>query len=120
MGIWLIALALVFNGVATYAWNDAPGMAAAVTQDHHHGAEAADRHVHPHDAVVDAVDFSQTQLPVHNHLKCCGTCNVVSLAADVSVVPVTFSYRAASFWTVKHFLVGYLAALDPDIPKSIV
>ena len=120
LGIWLMALALVFNGAAAYAWNDFPDAVTAVAQDHHDGAEAIACNVTSDDGMTTAADVGQTQGAKHDHLKCCGTCNVVSLAPKVDVMPATFSYRAVSFRMTKHDLVGHLVALDPDIPKSIV
>ncbi len=120
LGIWLMALALVFNGVTVYAWSDAAGVVAAIAQDHHDSAEASECDVHSADVVAGAVDSGQAQHPMHNHLKCCGTCNIVSLAPNVAVIPVTFSFRMASFRKTHHDLVGHPVALDPDIPKSIV
>jgi hypothetical protein len=121
MGIWLIALALVFNGVVTYTWNNSPSAPVAIVQDHHGGTDTVDCDVHSDDAVAMAEHSGQTQRgQMHNHLKCCATCTGVSLLPAVSAVPVSFSYRAAVFHTAQHDLVGHLVALDPDIPKSIV
>lgn len=120
MGIWLIALALVFNGVTMSSWNGPPRVSAAMAQGHHDGVDLAARSTaSDHDTAI-ATDAGQTRSVRHNHLKCCWTCNIPSLLPNVTTVPVTFSYRAAVFYVAQRHLVGHPVALDPGIPKSIV
>ena len=116
-GIWLIAFALVFNGmVAAYALNDGPSLPAAATHENHgsvaHHDRARDR--------VAVTDTGQTHGAAHDHLKCCGHCNVVSLLPGVVAIPVTFSYATPCFPAAQPHLVGHLVPLDPEIPKSAV
>ena len=120
MGIWLIALALVFNGVTVSSWNGPSGISTAVAQDHDNGADAVACIVTSDDDLATAPDAGQTHKVRHNHLKCCWTCNVASLLPNVATIPVTFSYRGTIFYMAQRHLVGHLVALDPDIPKSIV
>lgn len=119
LGIWLIALALVFNGAEAYAWDNSPAVPSAATQDHHDMIGGVDCDVQPGDAVAVA-DHPGTAHQHDNHLRCCGTCNVASLLPNVAVIPVTFSYRAAVFHAAHEYLVGHPVVLDPEIPKSIV
>lgn len=120
MGIWLIALALVFNGAATYAWDSPSGPIAAIAQVHDDGTAAVACNVNSDEFVAVAAGSDQHQSGAHHHPKCCGTCTVPSLIPAVAAVPVTFSYRAAVFHTASHHLIGHPVALDPDIPKSVV
>lgn len=120
IGIWLIALALVFNGAAAYAGNYFSGVPATIAQHHHDAADAVDTHVHSADAVTVGENSGQTHGGMHNHVKCCTICTVVSMLPAVAAVPATFAYKAAVFHTAQHALVGRPVALDPDIPKSIV
>lgn len=118
LGIWVIALALVVNGVAGYAWADAPRAPAAVAYDHH---DAASRQGHANGAAAVAADAGQTHGRVHHHLRCCGVrCNVVPLVPGVVAIPVTLSFAAVVYPTAQPRLVGHLVALDPEIPKSAV
>lgn len=119
LGIWLVALALVVNGVAGHAWADAPRAPAAVASDHHDGA--ASRHGHADVAAAVAADTGQSRGPVHHHLRCCGVrCNVVPLVPGLVAIPVTLSFAAVAYPTAQPRLVGHLVALDPEIPKSAV
>jgi hypothetical protein len=120
LGIWLIAVAFVFNGAASGAWIDLP-MAPALAAHDHHGAMAAAGHdEHSGEVVAAVTDHGQAYDYAHNHLKCCGICYVANLTPDVIAVVVTFSYSDVTFRMAKHDLVGHLVALDPDIPKTIV
>jgi hypothetical protein len=119
LGIWLIALAFVFNGVASYAWTD-PGESAALTIQGHHGALIAAPDAHAKyigDNVVTAAD----QAPTHSHntIKCCYICNAASVLPDIVAIPMPFSYTVIMFRTARHDLVGHPLGLDPRIPMSI-
>ena len=57
---------------------------------------------------------------MHDHLKCCVACNLVSLVPNVAAIPVAFSYTNTAFDAAQHELVGHLVALDPGIPKPLV
>ncbi|MFG1465916.1 hypothetical protein V5F77_23845 [Xanthobacter sp. DSM 24535] len=57
--------------------------------------------------------------PLHNHLKCCARCSMVSLLPGVTAVPLALAYADAIFYTTQHDLVGRPVALDPHIPKPI-
>ncbi len=115
LGIWLIAIAVVFNGAAPFA----PAMEqAAIVQGHdhavgNHAAGAAD-----HGAFAASTDHGRQHDHAHN--KCCMLCNIASVLPGVTAVPMTFSYATVSFRMARHNLVGHLVALDPDIPKSLV
>jgi hypothetical protein len=121
--IWLIAVAFVFNGVASSAWIDLPMAPALAAQDNHGAATAGG-----HDAHFDQVDRDvigatpdHGQASEHDScLKCCGICNVANVIPDVAAIPVMFSYADVTFRTAQHDLVGHLVALDPAIPKTIV
>jgi Protein of unknown function (DUF2946) len=119
-GIWLIAVAFVFNGAASYAMIDAPVAPILFAQGHHDAAASADHGAHSDEVAAAATDHGQAHDYAHNHLKCCGICNVASLLPDVIAVPVAFSYATVTFRTLQNDLVGHLVALDPDIPKTIV
>jgi hypothetical protein len=120
LSIWLIALTFVFNGVAVHAWIDFPAAPALIAHDHHDAAVSAAHDTHSDVIVAAATDHGQAHGYAHHFLKCCGICNEANLAPDIVVVPVTFSYAAATFRTLQHDLVAHLVALDPDIPKTIV
>jgi hypothetical protein len=120
LSIWLIAFAFVFNGAASYAWIDPDESPAMTIQDDHdapmvrHDAHAK----HAGDDVVAAADHDQA--PAHSVSRCCNACNAASVMPDIVAIPVTFSYRAVTFHTHQHDLVGLPAGLDPGIPKAIV
>ena len=116
--VWMMALALVFNGAAAYALDDLSGIAVVAAFDHH--AEAADVECHAGKVAVVAADACQSQHAAHDHLKCCPICNVVSMLPALVAVAVPFSYAPVSFRTAEVGLVGHLVALDPDIPKTVV
>lgn len=120
MGIWLIALALVFNGVATYAWDDPSGPAATMVQMHDGGIAVVACNVTSDGLAAVVAGGGEHQGGAHNHLKCCATCTVPSVIPAVTAIPVTFAYQAAVFYTAQPHLVGHSVALDPGIPKSIV
>ena len=120
MGIWLIALALVVNGVAMTAWSGPAKTPVAITQSHHADAGSADCNSISGAAAAVVKYSDQTHGRMHNHLKCCGTCTVASLVPDFIAVRAVFNYQSAAFWTAEHHLDGHLVLLDPDIPKSIV
>ena len=120
LGIWLIALTFVFNGAASYAWID-PDESPAMTIQDYHGAPIVrhDAHAkHVGDDVVATADHDQA--PAHSHSRCCNTCNTTSVMPNIVAIPVTFSYRAVTFHTHQHDLVGHPAGLDPRIPKTTV
>lgn len=119
LGIWLIAFALVFNGVAAYCMDDHPGPTANV-QGHHDKLAGDDCDIQRGDTTPRISDCGASDHRTHNHLKCCGICNVASLISGVRGVLVPYSYAAVSFRTVPHKLVGHLVRLDPHIPKSSV
>ena len=120
LGIWLIALTLVFNGAAMYATNDLPEMSMAFAQGHHHDAGAAACDVHSDDLTAMAANSGPIHGHAHGHLKCCGTCNVASVLPSAVGMAVALSYKTASFRMAQRDLVGHLVTLDPGIPKSIV
>jgi hypothetical protein len=120
LSMWLIALAFVFNGAASYTWAD-PGESPALTIQGHHGALEAAPGAHAKyvgDDMVTAAD----QAPTHSHnaLRCCYICNVASVLPDIVAIPMPFSYTAIMFHTARHNLVGHPLGLDPGIPKTIV
>jgi hypothetical protein len=122
LGIWLIALAFVFNGAASYAGID-PAESPVLTIQEQHGTPATAHHTHAKyigDGAVVSVDHDQTPAHSHSGVRCCGICNVASLLPNVAATPVTFSYAAITFHTNQHDLVGHLVALDPGIPKTVV
>ncbi|MBS0247951.1 MAG: hypothetical protein JSR61_15155 [Proteobacteria bacterium] len=119
LAIWVIALALVFNGVPSYDLDGASAAPTMVASDHHADAFALDCNVHSNDVAVIAADTYKSQHAAHDHLKCCPTCNVVSTLPTLVAVAERFAYGPASFRTVDFGLVGHLVALDPDIPKIV-
>ena len=118
--IWMIALALVFNGAQSYALNEVSGTPAMVASDHHAGAAGLECNVQSGGVAVIAADACQSQHAAHDQLKCCPTCNLVSMIPAIDAVSVPFSYAPASFRAAEFGLVGHLVALDPDIPKTVV
>lgn len=116
--VWLIALALVVNGAVGFAWADAPGVPPAVAHGHHDGVVG---HQDDTDHIAGpAADAGQAHGLAHDHFKCCGWCNVVSLLPGIVAIPVTFFYATILFGTTQRDLVGHFVALDPGIPKSAV
>ena len=133
LGIWLIALALVFNGAPSYALDGAAGMVsdmvanmpAIAAVDHQADMDKVDAvqaecNVHPSDVAVIVTDACRSQRAAHDHLKCCPTCNVISVMPAIVAVSVPLSYARAFFGSGRFGLVGHLVALDPDIPKTVV
>lgn len=120
LAIWMIALALAFNGVPSYALDGASGAPAMIASDHHADAFALDCNAQSGDVAVIAADPCKSQHAAHDHLKCCPTCSVASMLPVAVAVSVPFRYVPASFRTTDFGLVGHLVALDPDIPKSVV
>ena len=125
LGIWLIAVAVVLSGTASYGeiGHDKPALtfqghnrAAAVAKYDKYDAQSEQG---CHDAVA-AADHDQAPAHSHDGLKCCGICNVANVIPAVPAIPVTFSYAVVTFYMGQHDLVGHLVALDPDIPKSLV
>ena len=121
LSIWLIALAIVFNGAASFAAIDNP-VAPALAAQNHNGAPATSHDVYSSriGTGVMAVTLDHGQAHGHSGLRCCGTCNVANVLPDIVTTPVTFSYAAVTFSAGRHDLVGHLVALDPDIPKTVV
>ncbi len=127
MGIWLIVLTLVFNGVSAYAQLDPPDAPTATTQGLMasgddatiHAASAHDLDCADH-LVTGAAHGGHHNGPVHNHLKCCARCSMVSLLPGAIRVPATFASGHAVFYTVQHDLIGRTVASDPHIPKPVV
>jgi hypothetical protein len=118
VGIWLMALAFVFNGAASHALVDLPDL---IAQDHHGALAVISHDAHFSDSTVAATpDHDQIPEHKHNSRRCCDVCNLASVIPNVVVVPVPFSYAAVVFAAAQHFLVGHLIAIDPDIPKTIV
>lgn len=125
MGIWLIVLALVFNGVSAYAQIGPSVELTAMTQ----GQAASGREAAIHEAVADmdcadhmaagATHGGHHQGPLHNHLRCCARCSMVSLLPTAILLPATFASRDAVFYTAQHDLVGLTVASDPHIPKPL-
>jgi hypothetical protein len=122
LGIWLIAVAFVFNGATSYAKFDlpvAPGLVA-------HGHDSAqpvchDAHSnHTGNNTVTAADHDQAAAHSHSNLQCCGICSVASVLPDVVAIAVPFSYAAVMFYTGQRDLIGHFVALDPGIPKTSV
>lgn len=118
LGIWLIALALVFNGVMASAEIEPSEIPVAVAQGHLAALDADDCDPHAAD-IATATHRGQHRAPLHNHLKCCARCSMVSLLPSVIAVPVALAYGHAVFYTAQNDLVGHLVALDPHIPKPI-
>ncbi len=118
-GIWLLALAFVFNGAAVTTWNGPATAAVAIAQGHFADTDSADCGGHAKDTAAVVTYSDQTHDRPH-HLRCCGTCMVASLVPDVAVVAVVFNVGSTAFWTAQNHLDGHLVFLDPDIPKSIV
>ncbi|MGE4167722.1 MAG: hypothetical protein AB7E67_17220 [Xanthobacteraceae bacterium] len=116
----MIALALAFNGVPSYVPDGASGAPATIASDHHTDAFALACNVQSDDVAAIAADPCKSHHAAHDHLKCCPTCNVVSMLPVVVAVSVPFRYAPASFRTTDFGLVGHLVTLDPDIPKSVV
>lgn len=120
LAIWVIALALVFNGAPAFTLDDASGMPAIAAFDHHADAAGLECNAHSGNIAIVAADASRTQHAAHDHLKCCPTCTVVSMLPAIAAVSVRLSYAPASFRTAEFGLVGHPVALDPDIPKTVV
>ncbi len=120
LAVWMIALALVFNGAPAIAPAGVSDMPAVAASDHHADAAGVECNAYRGRVVVVAANACQSQHAAHDHLKCCPTCNVVSMVPALVEVAVPFSYAPASFRTAEVGLVGHLVALDPDIPKTIV
>ena len=127
MGIWLIVLTLVFNGVSAYAQLDPSDAPTAMTQGlMSSGHDASSHEARTHD--LDCADHLVTGPAhgghhhglVHNHLKCCARCSMVSLLPGAILVPATFPSGNAVFYTAQHDLVGHAVAGDPHIPKPAV
>jgi hypothetical protein len=123
LGIWLIAVAFVFNGAASGAWIGLPMAPALAVHDHHGGPATAGHDAHfdqaSHDAIGATPDHGQA--PEHDScLECCGMCNIANVIPDIVANPVMFSYAEVTFRTAQDDLVGHLVALDPDIPKTII
>jgi hypothetical protein len=111
LGVWLIAIALVFNGATVVALWELPAASQFALAFHgeQHGHVAAE---HNHDG-----------LGSHKHadiMKCCGVCNIANLTLEIVATPITFAYASITFSMGQHHLVGSLVALDPDIPKAVV
>ena len=116
LGIWFIALTLVFNGVASYAMDEDLGVTMAVTQLHHDDSASLDCNAHSHETMAGVTQCNSGHHDAHDHFKCCGVCNVAGLIPRVDIIPATFSYADISFWVIPHKLVGHLVPLDPHIP----
>jgi len=119
LSIWLIAIVFVFNGAASLALVDLPS-APAMSAHEHLGEHVG----HAANAVAAALDHDQDHTGNHKHadngLKCCGVCNIANLIPEIAATPVMFTYASITFSIGRHDLVGYLVALDPDIPKAVV
>jgi hypothetical protein len=121
LSIWLIALAFVFNGAASFAAIDRPVAPALAAQNHNGGRITShDVHFNHIGTGVMVTMLNHDQAHGHSGLRCCGTCNVANVLPDIAAIPVTFSCAAVTFRTGQHDLVGYLVALDPDLPKTVV
>lgn len=132
LGIWLIALALVFNAAVAYAQMElceGPALVAQAQWD----SVAPGAHVHR--VAVDGMPGGPPSALARDHLgqgqgahghikhsrlKCCPQCVLVSLLPKVAGVPVMLAYGEASFSLTQSDLVGRSVALDPHIPKSPV
>jgi hypothetical protein len=80
--MWLIALAVVFNGAPLYTWTD-PGESPALTVQEHHSVLTAVPDAHARYVSDDAVTAAdQTLTHSHNALECCGTCIVASVTVS--------------------------------------
>lgn len=118
LGIWLIALALVFNGVMASAEIEPTEIPVVVVQGHVAAPDADDCDSQAAD-IATTRHGSEHRSPVHNHLKCCTRCSMVSLLPSVIAVPVALAFGHAAFYTAQNDLVGRSVALDPHIPKPI-
>ena len=122
--VCFLMVAFVFSGAAWAACIELPATPAAVTASHEHHAGAADHSDHRHiggEQTAAAPDHG----PVSDHdhavvVKCCSLAPVVSLSPNLSASPVSFSGAVISFHITQRDLTGFVAALDPGIPKPIV
>lgn len=120
LGVWLIALTLVFNGVMAAADDDMPDAPVVVAQGHPAAVGAADCDGHGDHAAMAAEHGGARHGPSRDHLKCCARCSMVSVLPGVAAVPVALAWGAAVFYTAPQDLVGRPVALDPHIPKPLV
>lgn len=119
LGIWMIVLALVFNGAPTLALNDGSGVPTVAAHSLHDEAAEVECNTQAGHVAVSA-EACQVQRAAHDHLNCCWICNVVAVLPGVFAAPVKFSYATVTFHTAQFDLVGHPVALDPDIPKIVV
>lgn len=87
-------------------------------------ATVAMSHAHQHDVVaIAAHQHDQVPVPQHDHapvVKCCSMAPVVGLAPNLSASHVDFSGDAVTFRLADQALIGFVEALDPGIPKTVV
>lgn len=122
--VCLFVVSFVFSGATWAACIDLPAaVAPAATAHSHHHADAAGQGARHHDADHHATAPDQGPPADHGHgivVKCCSMAPVFSLAPNLSATPVTFSGAVISFRLARRDLTGFIAVLDPGIPKPIV
>ena len=128
IGVCLFVVAFVFSGATWAACGVLPAAQAAVSPavpaHAHQNVAAADHGTYQNgESSYASVAPDQGPLPDHSHtaaVKCCSMAPVVSLSPNLSATLVIFSAAAISFRTAQRDLTGFIVALDPGIPKSIV
>jgi hypothetical protein len=120
-------VSFVFSGVTWAACVDLPVGPADMPATAHsmHLAADADHSVHGHHHGADGKVAVASEQPSHqghgftHAVKCCSMVPAFDLSPALLATPVTFSGAVIAFSTARRDLTGFVAALDPGIPKTI-